>query len=146
MEKVIYDAGYGNLAPEDFVKKLKDAGVTVVLDVRRVGSLGRLRCYDWGARINVLLAVEDIGYNSWAAFGNFFDNLLIYEGWLYSRRGGEITALARRVGMHGGAVFCLICACGDVFEKDGVTPRCHRYYVGAAVAKELGDDWKVRHI
>ena len=146
MGKTIYDAGYGNRSAADFVKLLKDAGITVVLDVRRKGSRSWNGKYNQGVNMEVLLANYDIGYQDESYLANECESLDEYKEWLsISSEGIEWLVL----GFDNGAVyetFCLICACGDIFEKDGTTPRCHRYYVSKSLVKELGEGWEVVHL
>lgn len=155
MEKIIYSAGYGNMGPEAFVAKLKDAGVTDVMDVRRKGSGAWCGAYRWGCGngfggIEQLLKVAGIKYTTEDQFGKKEeDSLDEYKTWL-DGQADMVWCAAHGVGFFmrqdSNRKFCLICAEGDVYEKDGTTPRCHRWYVAAALVKELGEGWSVYHL
>lgn len=152
MGKVLYTIGYGNMKPDDFVAKLKAAGVTVVLDVRRKGSRSWNGKYRRGSCMASLLygyldnESPDIGYGLWGAFGNDFDSLPAYNDWLLSRRSAEISLLAERIVDDSEGRYCLLCAEGDPFENDGMTPRCHRVYVAEALVERLGAGWTIEHL
>ena len=148
MDEVVYTAGYGDMVPEDFVTKLKDAGVTFVLDVRREGCKSWNARYTQGPGMKGFLKLREIDYIERSDLGNKYITLDEYTDWLagiYGKQCIERMALGLAAA-RGLGTFCLVCAEGDVFEKDGTTPRCHRYYVGLALAEELGEGWRVKHI
>lgn len=156
-QKTIWTIGYGNLAPDDFVKKLKEAEVTLVFDVRRFGTKGRLRCYDMDTDVAVSRhkGIGDLLYKARIVYScigwklaNNYETLEEYKGWLTCQRAqSEIEELADAVGWWSSKHdIALLCAEGDPFEKDGVTPRCHRVYVAEALMKQLGDGWKTEHL
>lgn len=147
--KILYDAGYGNMAPDQFVGLLKDADVTVVMDVRRSDSKGRLRCYDPGIGGGMQKLMENAGfqYLGESFFSNRWDTLQEYQTWLSTEKMKlGIGCWARAIKTATEAVCCLICACGKPFEADGTTPRCHRVLVAEASLAELGDGWSVKHL
>lgn len=67
--RLLFTAGYGNSSPEDFLARLKDAGVEVVLDVRRKGSGARLFAYRPGKPIDALLRSAGIHYRGGHPYG-----------------------------------------------------------------------------
>lgn len=155
MDRVIYTVGYGNMAPEEFVAKLKAAGITDVMDVRRKDSKGRLRAYDPGdgGGMEKLIKAADMRFTTEDQFGNEFvglpNALAQYKAWL-----GERTDMVWCTA-HGifffmrhssNRKFCLLCGCGKPFEKDGKTPRCHRVYVAEALIEQLGAGWTGGHL
>lgn len=158
MEKTIFTAGYGNMEPVDFVAKLKDAGVEVVVDIRRPGCRSWCGAYRWNigdgfGGIANLLKPKGVDYKMWGVAANCSPSLEIYEGWIKRSNSGRGTIqwfIKHMIdGVEGDAIdgkFCLLCAEGDPFEKDGVTPRCHRVYVGEALLAELGEGWSVKHL
>ncbi len=148
-EKVLCDIGYGNDPPEVFLERLKAAGITVVMDVRRNNSKGRLRCYDpgVGSGMEKWLEAEGFQYLDESFFSNRCDTLEAYHIWLETptmKKG--VAVWARSIKLSSEAIICVLCACGDPFEKDGVTARCHRLPLLKALVAELGDGWTVRHI
>jgi len=150
MDKVLYTAGYGSDAPEAFLKRLTDAGVTVVLDVRRKGSKSWCLRYNQGRAcgMEMLLFEANIGYREWWEFGNRFDELSAYLEWLdVVMEGKYIEGRARVIEKNTGLVFCLLCSERDAYKdgKDGEV-NCHRVYVADARVKGLGDGWSVEHI
>ena len=151
MCNILYTAGYGNDAPEKFLARLKAAGVTVVLDVRREGSKSWCGAYRWGCGngfggMEQLLRVAKIRYYAWQVFGNHFSELSMYRHWLSEHIFFEVTKMSREIAQNDSEIPCLLCAEGNPFEKDGVTPRCHRVYVADALVKILGPEWSVCHI
>lgn len=147
MSKVLMTAGYGNQKPEDFVERLKDAGVTVVLDVRRKGSKSWNGKYNHGSFASgMAMLMRDAGilYGTWPVFGNAFDVLSAYSAWLAKSRSTQILDLSNRIGERPQAVFCLLCAERDA-HKDGVV-NCHRVYVADALVKLLGPEWTTVHL
>lgn len=146
--KTVFSVGYGNRTPDEFVKLLKDAGITAVMDVRRENSRGRLRCYDAGTDRGMakLVSTAGIKYYEESDYGNREDSVKAYKEWLGSGDRPDMVwctvwGLKQTVG-----VFCVVCACGDPFEKNGITPRCHRYYVAEALLEQLGEGWSVSHL
>jgi len=151
--KIVYSAGYGNNKPEDFIKRLKAAGITLVIDIRR------RRCKSWNGKYRWHLAgmgklVIDAGMGYVAAWisANLGKDLRLYRQWLYrhDRTGGhsiiDHLAWCIRHTYWQWERICFLCAEGNPFEPDGKTPRCHRVYVAEALVELLGDDWKVEHL
>lgn len=147
--KQIMTAGYGNLVPEEFVAMLKEAGVTIVRDIRRKGSKSWNGRYNQGGAcgMNMLMHENDIEYQAWPKLGNNYDTLEAYGHWLERARRWEIEQLAAGIeSALGPDRLCLICSEGKPFEADGVTPRCHRVYVAEALVAELGEGWSVKYL
>ena len=143
----LFTIGYGNDPPEKFLARLKAAGVTVVLDVRRYNSKARLRCYDSGRRAGMskLLAESDITYWEYSFFSNRNDTLLCYAAWLKSScMCDAVELLANTISCIPSSAFCLLCAERDAY-KDGEV-NCHRVYVADALVKLLGAGWSVEHL
>lgn len=157
MGKVIFDIGYGSDSPEAFLKRLKDAGVTIVLDVRyyQAARLGCYRATGYDDRgMAALLAGEpedpiwegieyiwcpELGKPKEIALDDYVQCVLETE------TNKKILKVALyRIGGHKAP--CLLCSEGNPFEKDGVKPRCHRVYVADALVKLLGDEWEVKHL
>ena len=147
MGKILYDAGYGNMAPEQFVALLKAAGVTVVLDVRRAGCKSWNGKYNQGVNMEVLLANYGIGYMDESYLGNECESLNEYAEFLEVwPEAIERLASAFTIGGSCLETFCLICSEGKPFEADGTTPRCHRVLVAEALLAELGEGWRIEHL
>ena len=140
--------GYGGRDPDDLRKLVVDADVTMVVDVRR---------YDSGAYLNVyrpdqiwkLFHQDGISHVHYGEFGKPKDMAIDdYVGQVLA--GGDqqriLRVLVAACKAFPEASICFLCAEGDVYEKDGKTPRCHRYYVAEALARGLGDGCEVSHI
>ncbi|MHA2069002.1 MAG: hypothetical protein ACXABY_31960 [Candidatus Thorarchaeota archaeon] len=146
-EKVIYTAGYGNNSPEVFLGRLKAAGIDYVFDVRRQWSKSWCAAYHQGKKIQKTIEGSGMWYREWYALSNRYDRLDAYLEWLDSSGLRYIEDLAGRGAIwQSGSKICFLCAEGDPYEKDGVTPRCHRVYVAEALVKQLGDGWSVVHL
>lgn len=146
--KQIMTAGYGNLSPDQFVALLKDAGVTVVVDIRRGGSRSWCSEYKWGGPMKRWLWKEGLYYCTWSKFANNFQTLPEYEDWIATEQGRErvrVMVSSITIPWQYQSV-CLVCSEGTPFEADGVTPRCHRVLVADALVKELGEGWVVVHL
>ena len=148
MGKTIWTCGYGNMATDDFVKKLKDAGVTIVLDVRRKGSKSWNGKYNHGYSTRLTVGRGDINYEELPHLANVYDTLDAYREWLNIRAGKEeIELLAAQIeDDHLDDTLCFLCSEGKPYEKDGVTPRCHRVYVAEALVDQLGEGWRCVHL
>ena len=151
MGNLLYTIGYGNDAPDVFLKHLKDAGVTIVLDVRREGSKSWCFSYNQGHVLSGTL--KGLWVLDYPKLGNHFDTLEGYRAWLGSWVGRDAIECMKndmmtsiRVHSIKDAVICLLCAEGDPFEKDCTTPRCHRVYVANALVEMLGPEWSVEHL
>lgn len=144
--KIIYTAGYGNDVPEKFLGRLKAAGVTVVLDVRREGSKSWCNSYHYGKAMERFLG--EIKYGLWPSLANHFDVLEAYKEWLESPPTESTSARGflteMQYLMNRDDIFCFICAERDAI-KDGVV-NCHRVYVADALVNLLGNEWSVIHI
>lgn len=145
--KQIMTAGYGNLASEEFVALLKEAGVTLVVDIRRKGCKSWNGRYRQGPGMKGLLGLRGIEYIDRSDLGNEYKTLPEYADWLAGIYGKQqIEWMAPLVAAAEGlGHICLICSEGKPFEADG-TPRCHRVLVGNALVKELGEEWSVKHL
>lgn len=160
MGNVIYTIGYGNMAPDDFVAKLKEAGITYVLDVRRKGSRSWCSKYGRGSSIGALLwgdhgrEIPDIEYGTWGSFGNEFDKLEAYNEWLLRCRARSLEYLASRLKVNPLSRYCLLCAEKDVYDsyipldtgEEVFVTKCHRGCVAEALLAQLGEGWSVKHL
>ena len=148
MDKILYDAGYGNLAPAEFVALLKKAGVTVVLDIRRKGCKSWNGRYTQGKSMNQLMGDNSFAYNPWPGLGNQYDRLSGYTGWLADNKRAKslLYMLGDIIGRHEDVCVCRSGSEGKPFEADGTTPRCHRVYVAEALLAELGEGWTIKHL
>ena len=151
--KILYSIGYGNSAPDDFVAKLKDAGVTVVLDVRRKGSRSWNGKYNHGLAMEKLMSGSDIKYGNWDSLGNKYGTLADYCIWLGGKRPQKtLYALAKCVDWGKRVdTYCLLCAEGNPYEGHGMVGgapvvRCHRVYVAEGLVEQLGDGWTIEHL
>lgn len=144
MGKELMTAGYGNQKPDDFLARLKTAGVTWVFDVRREGALSWNGRYRHGVQMEALLAHGPIGYSMEIGLGNRCCSLGSYRTWIevYSEA-IEHLAAAFDVGLIYETP-CLLCSERDAYKYGEV--NCHRVYVADALVKELGDGWTTRHI
>lgn len=145
-ERTLFSCGYGNLAPDDFLKKLEDAGIQIVIDVRRHESRAWCWKYTIGGPMKRWLGGEGIEYCTWSRFANNFDTLAEYADWIQHEGDGIRSMWPFADCRWDDKSVCLICAEDDVFEKDGRTPRCHRWYVAKALLAELGEGWTIEHI
>ena len=143
MSKVLYTIGYGNSKPEDFMARLKKAGVTVVLDVRRDGASSWCNSYHQGHQMRLLL-YPDIKYLASSSLGNKYDTLDAYKKWINTGGWVEIESREGIFDDYAGETICLLCAERDA-HKDGEV-NCHRVYVADALVKLLGDEWEVKDI
>lgn len=147
-EKILYTIGYGDSMPEDFVTRLEDADISVVLDVRRKGSKSWNRKYNHGSDASgmaMLLRNGGMLYGTWPVLGNPFDRLDAYVDYLSKdRQLANIEKLVRLVEERSDDVICLLCCERDAYKDDEV--NCHRVYVADALVKLLGDGWEVCHL
>lgn len=149
--KQIMTAGYGNLAPDDFVKLLKDAGITLVVDVRRENTKGRLRAYDAGLGngMEALMNAAGIAYHDHPSLAKKeSDTLDEYKAWLDTRDGGLTSSglYATIEVLWPDEVVCLVCAEGNPFETDGVTPRCHRAHLLKSLLYDFDGEREGKHL
>jgi prepilin-type processing-associated H-X9-DG protein len=149
-EKVIYTIGYGNNTPEEFLERLKVAGVTLVVDVRRRYSKAWCNSYHSGNNMrNYLMLDGGVAYCQWPWIANNHSSLCKYKRWLYAQGVGDAELLSEAIKNaveNNGRVCCLLCAEGDPYEKDGETVRCHRIYLADALVAQLGEGWSVCHL
>jgi len=146
--KTIYTIGYGNDKPEVFLQRLKDAGVDLVIDVRRMNSGAWCNKYRSGNSMrNFLMLDGGIAYSPWIWLANKCESLSEYSNWLNNEGMKSVTLLAESIENAVEAndrICCLLCAERDVY-KDGEV-NCHREYVGKAVVEMLGEEWEVCHL
>ncbi len=155
MMRIVYTAGYGNQKPEDFLARLKVAGIDLVIDVRYY-ERARLGCYR-------ATGYDDRGMAAFLAGhpGEPIDEAIEYK-WCqelgkpkemplddYVRdvlETGDGEKFLRITGWHitRRVKVVLLCAERDAY-KDG-TANCHRAYVADALVKLLGPEWEVKHI
>lgn len=148
MKKILYDAGYGNQKPLDFLKRLKDVGITLVLDVRREKSRSWTARYNTGDCGGMAMLMYECGilYVSQYLLGNEHDTLAGYKRWLETKSVGSYLQLISQSfrDRWGADQVCLVC-CERHAYKDGEV-NCHRKYVADALVKLLGPEWEVQHI
>lgn len=154
--KRLMTIGYGNSSPEKFLARLKDAGVAVVLDVRRKGSKSWNGKYNQGNSMGSLLwgdmnkEIPEIEYGTWPSLANKFDELWAYQRWLQSKptstssAAGFLSELQYKIKKNKDSAYCLLCAERDAY-KDGKV-NCHRVYVADALVELLGSEWEVKHL
>jgi len=145
MKRTLFTIGYGNMLPEKFVAKLKENGITMVADVRRLASKSWNSRYRAGSiGMGTLLYEADIEYSHWHEFGNEC-GIDKYLAWLREPKPDEVLQeLTFFIEDSIPSVWCLICCEKDVY-KDGKV-NCHRKYGADAMVKLLGDDWRVEHL
>ena len=143
--KKLFTIGYGSNKPSDFIERLKDAGITVVLDVRREHSKSWCGSYKPGLRwMGKLLSDAGIGYGQWSGFGNNFDSLKEYQTWLLDQqRMLDYCASLFDVVWSGDAV-CILCSERKAYRGGKV--NCHRVYVADTLVAMLGEGWEVEHL
>lgn len=151
--RILFTAGYGNSSPEDFLERLKKAGVTVVLDVRRSGSKSWNGKYNQGYSMRGLVENKSIEYWPLPYLSNNYDTLEAYNSWLDSQTMREEADLLSAIieDDYLGHTLCILCAERDAYKAPHpgrlyFVVNCHRVYVADALAKLLGDDWSVKHI
>lgn len=136
-----FTIGYGGRKPDEFVKRLADAGVRTVVDVRLRPDKASMGSYamakDAGKGIAGLLARAGIGYLSLPELGNPF---LPYDDWPtryadYLGRAGPLL-FDRLTDAVPGPV-CLLCAEKRVAE-------CHRRHVAEYLVRQRG--WAFTHL
>ena len=144
--KTVFTIGYGNSAPEDFLKRLKDAGVTWIFDLRREGSRAWNGKYSHGVKMEALLAHVAIGYSMEVGLGNHFGSVVEYRDWLKSDDGKEAVEHLSKAFDAGLELEtpCLLCA--ERHPWSAGLPNCHRVHVADALVKLLGEEWTVWHI
>jgi len=149
--KKLFTIGYGSDIPEDFVKRLKDAGITAVLDVRREHSKSWCGSYKPGLRwMGKFLSDAGIGYGAWHSLGNNFDALWAYQEWLESKptsttsARGYLTMLQYELKKGEDDVYSLLCSERKAYRGGKV--NCHRVYVADALVAMLGEGWEVIHL
>ncbi len=146
----LYTIGYGNQKPDDFLARLTDAGVNVVLDVRREESGAWCTQYRWGMGngMDDLMIASGILYLWAPELANTCLNLDDYAWWISTSEGKvKVRALYDEIlsyRINPDNVFCILCTERNAY-KDGVV-NCHRVYVADALVKLLGEDWDVVHL
>jgi len=147
-QNVLYTCGYGNDAPAVFLKRLADAGVTKVVDIRSAGCRGWCRSYVWGGPMgrSIEEALGSPVYITWSQLSNPYLSLPEYKEWLDSEEGSKKLGALESAFQTAftNKVVCLLCSERDAY-KDGEV-NCHRVYVADALIKMLGDGWRVEHI
>lgn len=144
--KRLFDIGYGNDSPPEFLRRLKAAGISVVIDVRREGSSSWCRAYAM-PQIEQWMDEEGITYSEHSELANAFESLPEYTEWLNTRDGGYIASCTSALieVLWSAENVCLLCA-----ENPGITdkgfPRCHRVILADALLEDLGDEWIGEHL
>lgn len=164
MDNAIFTIGYGNDPPEAFLKRLTEARINLVIDVRREGSGARLGCYAPSKKRDrgmfAFLLSRDIHYIWASSLGNQFrvvegrsahDCLNAYSIWL-------MTELKKKKMQTTFFYFmwrvkftqkrlAFLCAEKKVMKNGGW--NCHRGIVAEKMADVLGyggDEWSVKHL
>lgn len=163
--RVLYTIGYGGDQPSAFLDRLTEAGIDLVIDVRREGSRARLLSYnpsdDLEEGMPVLLATRGIEYRNASEFANPYKPthkspktlcLKKYSTHLISllrkQEGrGLLHCMIWEIKLHKRTAF--LCAERNVLTKDGEW-NCHRGIIAKRIAWILGDrdgsDWLVIHL
>ena len=163
-DKTIYTIGYGNDPPEAFLQRLVDAGIELVVDVRRRGSKARLGCYAPSEYTNMgiasLLDEHAIGYKWALSLGNWFrvtksrtleDSLDAYDAWLQmelkkKKMQHVFFSIMWEINQYHRQTAFLCC------EKKAMKAghwNCHRGIAAEKIADALGysgDEWSVEHL
>ena len=163
VKKILFTIGYGNQKPEDFLARLKDTDIDLVIDVRYY-ERARLGCYQ-------ATGYEDRGMAAFLA-GKFEEPIADAIEYIWCQELGKPKEMSLDdyvcdvLEAENGKKFldlckwhiqrrkkvCILCCEGDAYEYDteawksrGKT-RCHRAYVADALAALLGDAWEVQHV
>ena len=133
----IFTIGYGSNKPQDFLARLKDAGITHVLDVRRANSKSWCGSYVPGPAMNKTIHDANIEYREWPGLGNKYDTLDAYRDcFLTSKDGnGLISYLAEMVRRQYRDKVCILCSERHAYRGGKV--NCHRVYVAEKLVEEL---------
>lgn len=144
--RTLYTIGYGNSTPDEFLARLKGAGITTVLDVRRDQSKSWCRKYYQGFAMRTLVESRNIEYWPIPYWGNQYDTLDAYKSWMDSATMREEVALLGAIieDDYLDETLCLLCAEKPAY-KDGVV-NCHRVHVADALVEALGSEWSVKHL
>lgn len=147
----IFSCGYGNRAPDEFLKLLKDAGITLVIDVRREGSKSWCGAYRWGCGNGFggmanLLGAGGIKYSTHPELANQHSTLAAYQAWLDTWDGGLASSglYALIEVLWQDEVVCLVCAEKYPY-KDGEA-MCHRVLLADELLSDFGESWGVVHL
>lgn len=140
----LYTIGYGNRTPNGLIAVLKKSEIKSVVDVRKENCKAWLRSY-WkrGGRMSELIEGAGIDYVDGCSFGNEFDTLEEYKGWLASEGRVWLEALANAISGDSFLIWrqpvCLLCA---ELRPDS----SHRKVMAEALMPLLGSDWEIKHI
>ena len=141
--KTLHTIGYGNDSPGEFLLRLKDSGVNLLIDIRRADIKSWCHKYEPATMRRWLELTDWDGvYLHHHALGNYYGTLAEYSSWLSTEDGyvallgvvDDITELSRCYDVP-----CLLCA-----EKRA--DNCHRQFVAARLAAMMGDEWEVVHL
>jgi uncharacterized protein (DUF488 family) len=135
--RTLYTIGYGNRKPEELINILKDAGIQVVVDVRRRFSKSWCRKY-WQVNIKDWLEQSGFKHIYGDEFGNDCDSLEEYREYKLEFRRMEFEWMATDIRDKYG-ITALLCA-----EIDPI--KCHRSILAEELIKLLGSDWNVKHL
>ena len=147
-ERIVYSYGYGRQTPDQFTWRLRKAGITAVIDVRRLHTGGRIWQYDYRQMEETM---RGFYYTHAWCFGRKKEETLpeyakrfkdeIAPSWIP----GEARMILRRNQLQ----VCYICSCGKPLEANG-EPRCHRVFVVDAIVAALKvkteQEWEVKHL
>ncbi|MBI5394900.1 MAG: DUF488 domain-containing protein [Verrucomicrobia bacterium] len=137
MPHSLYTIGYQDMAPADFLRRLREAGVVVLLDVRELAQ-SRIQGFSKTALAHALKQ-HDIQYQHIPKLGSprklrhelrdSGDFAAFTRGYLHhlGKQGEQLQELQR---LAYDRVCCLLC-----FEKDH--EACHRQFIARQI-KELG--------
>ena len=140
----IYTVGYGNCTPTEFIKRLKDARIKWVYDVRRENC--RSWCKEY-YHIKKLLNSHGILYMHFPFLANRFESILEYieylnaisDRYINKEPGLDPINSILAVTRHESRNIALLCA-----EKDAT--RCHRKPLAERLVELLGENWEVKHL
>lgn len=160
---VVYTAGYGSQTPKDFLARLKDADIDLVIDVRYYDK-ARLGCYratgydDRGMAAFLAGKPEDpiteaIEYIWCQELGKPKEMPLDdYVRDVLETETGEKFLNLCKWHIQRRKQVCILCCEEDAYEYDTEAwkcrgkIKCHRVYVAEALKRMLGQGWEVEHI
>ena len=131
-----FTIGYGGRSPSEFVERLAEHGVRLVVDVRLRPDKASMGSYvfskDPNKGIRSLLIGRGIGYQSLIELGNLFlgdDDWPVKYGQLLDKAGDLLTS--RLCELHLPEPVCLLCA-----EKKA--EECHRRQIADYLVRAKG--------
>jgi uncharacterized protein (DUF488 family) len=142
----LYTVGYGNRKPGEFLRLLKDAGITLVIDIRRSGSKSWCGKYHQGESMEAWLHENGLKYSDHPELANSFSTLAAYQAWLETKDGGLTSSSLYAIieVLWQDEVVCLVCA--EKYPYRDGKPMCHRVLLANELLEDFGKGWHVSHI